>query len=277
MAKLTSTRGLGKNAVAYDRYVAATDVPLLVLAILWLPVLILPWVITLSHDMAETFTAIDYLVWAVFAVDYLIRFYLAPDRKHFFTHNLIDLLVVIVPFFRPLRALRIVRILQLARVVAIGAEGLRRARNILTHRGLHYVLLAVLIIMLVCSWLVLVFERHAHGSNIHNFPDALWWSIVTVTTVGYGDTYPVTGAGRGIAVVLMFVGIGLIGVLTASVASFFVKQDSDEERDELMERVRNIESILARAFPNEALPSLSNGQGDGRFSDAGPEPADSST
>ena len=252
MAKRTPVRGLAKNPVAFERYVAATDVPLLVLAVLWLPVLILPWVMTLSPDVAESFTAIDYMVWAAFAVDYMIRIYLAPNRKHFFTHNLVDLIVVIVPFLRPLRALRVVRVLELGRVVAIATEALQRARNILTHRGLHYVLLAVLVIMLVCSWLVLLFERHAHGATIRNFPDALWWSIVTVTTVGYGDTYPVTGAGRGVAVVLMLVGIGLIGVLTATVASFFVRQDTDDERDELMARIKNIETILARVFP-EAL------------------------
>ena len=213
-------RGLGKNPVAFERYVAATDTSLLVLAILWLPVLIIPWITTLSQDLADTFTAIDFMVWAVFVVDYLIRLYLAPNRKHFFTHNLVDLVVVVVPFLRPLRALRIVRVFELGRVVAIGAEALRRARNILTHRGLHFVLLTVVVIMLVCSGLVLLFERNAHGSTIHNFPDALWWAMVTVTTVGYGDTYPVTAAGRGVAVVLMLTGIGLIGVLTATVASF---------------------------------------------------------
>jgi voltage-gated potassium channel len=72
--------------------------------------------------------------------------------------------------------------------------------------------------------LEVAFEVHAKGSNIHGFADALWWAVVTVTTVGYGDKFPVTAAGRGVAVVLMLVGIGLIGVLTATVSSFFVSE-----------------------------------------------------
>ncbi len=75
--------------------------------------------------------------------------------------------------------------------------------------------------------LELSFENGARGSTIHNYGDALWWAIVTVTTVGYGDKYPVTAGGRGVAVVLMLVGIGLIGVLTATVASYFVEEKAD--------------------------------------------------
>ncbi len=91
---------------------------------------------------------------------------------------------------------------------------------------------------------MLSFEANAKGSNIHNFGDALWWAIVTVTTVGYGDKYPVTAGGRGVATVLMFVGIGLIGVLTATVASYFVEQSADEDRAELVERLDRMEAML---------------------------------
>ena len=87
----------------------------------------------------------------------------------------------------------------------------RRARSLFTHRGLHFVLLAVLVIVFVLAAFEFGFEQNAHGSNIHNYGDALWWAIVTVTTVGYGDKYPVTAGGRGVAVVLMLVGIGSSG------------------------------------------------------------------
>jgi voltage-gated potassium channel len=82
------------------------------------------------------------------------------------------------------------------------------------------------------AWLVLLFEENAKGSNIHTYPDALWWAIVTVTTVGYGDRYPVSAGGRAVAVVLMLVGIGLIGVLTATVASVFIKEHTDANKEE---------------------------------------------
>ena len=120
-----------------------------------------------------------------------------------------------------------------------------------THRGLHFVLLAVGLIVFSCAGLVLSFEGNAPGSNIHNFGDAIWWAIVTVTTVGYGDRYPVTPGGRGVAVVLMLVGIGLIGVLTATVASYFVEQKADEGNANLVERLDRMEAMLAKLTTKE--------------------------
>ena len=87
--------------------------------------------------------------------------------------------------------------------------------------------------VLIGSLLALLFERNAPGSNIHSYKDAIWWAVVTVTTVGYGDRFPVTEGGRAVAVVLMFVGIGLIGTLTATVASFFVQEHTDANKAQL--------------------------------------------
>jgi voltage-gated potassium channel len=111
-------------------------------------------------------------------------------------------------------------------------EGALRVEAILKHHSLFRVLIAAAGTLFLGAWLVLLFEDHAKGSNIHNYPDALWWAIVTVTTVGYGDRYPATSGGRAVAVVLMLVGIGLIGVLTATVASLFVKEHTDANRQE---------------------------------------------
>lgn len=104
----------------------------------------------------------------------------------------------------------------------------------------------MLIVVFVLAGLELAFEHNAPGSNIHNYGDALWWAIVTVTTVGYGDKYPVSAGGRGVAVILMLVGIGLIGVLTATVASYFVEEKSDQEKADLNERLDRIETMLTQ-------------------------------
>jgi voltage-gated potassium channel len=111
-------------------------------------------------------------------------------------------------------------------------RGIGRARDLLSHRGLHFVLLTVAMIIFACAGLATVAERSAPDGNIHNFGEGLWWAVVTATTVGYGDHYPVTPLGQGVAVVLMLVGIGLIGVLTATVASYFVGQDLDKEQSQ---------------------------------------------
>lgn len=245
---------LARSQDAYDRFQAATELPLTVLAVLWLPVLILPLALSLSAGAARTCDLIDYLVWAIFAAEYLVRLYLAPSRRWFLVHHLVDLAVIALPMLRPLRALRLLRLLNLFRAGAVLANALKRARAILTHGGLHYVLLAVTGIVVICAGLELSFEKHAPGASIHNFGDALWWAIVTVTTVGYGDLSPVTAGGRGVAVVLMLVGIGLIGALTAAVASYFVGEKADQEKADLIARLDRIEAMLTEALarPGEA-------------------------
>ena len=107
-----------------------------------------------------------------------------------------------------------------------------RVEAILRHHSLFRVLIAAAATLILGAWLVLLFEENNKSSNIHSYPDALWWAIVTVTTVGYGDRYPVSEGGRAVAVILMLLGIGLIGVLTATVASVFVKEHTDANKEE---------------------------------------------
>jgi voltage-gated potassium channel len=243
---------LGRSQDAYDRFAAAVDGPLTVLAVAWLPVLIVPLVVRVSAGTSAALDTVDYAVWAVFAVEYLVKLYLSPSRWSFVVHHLVDLLVIAVPVLRPirtLRALRALRALRIARAALILSSALKRARELLTHHGLHYVLLCVLAIIGLCSAMELAFEQHAPGATIHNFGDALWWSAVTVTTVGYGDKYPVSAGGRGVAVVLMITGIGLVGVLSATVASYFVGQRADQDMTDLHERLDRIEAALTRLTP----------------------------
>lgn len=227
---------------AYIRFTKWSDIPMMAVSILWLPILIIPIVVHLSNGLAETFAAIDYTVWALFVVEYFVKLYLAPDRGKFIRHHVLDLVIIAVPFLRPLRALRIIRLLRLARVGVVMAEVLRRARSILTHKGLHFILLAVLVVVLVGAAIEVAAEGNASGSNIHTYGQALWWAIVTITTVGYGDRFPVTAAGQGVAVVLMLVGIGLVGTLTATIASYFV----EEKQNDLEDRLERMESLLTQ-------------------------------
>lgn len=239
---------LARSQEAYDRFSAATDLPLTLLAVLWLPVLVLPLVMDLPASVVRTFDLTDLVIWLLYGAEYLVRLYLSPSRTRFVTHHLIDLAVVVLPVLRPLRALRLLRLFTLSRAAVVLVNALTRIRGILTHRGLHFVLMGVTGIVVVGSGVELAFEQHAHGANIHNFGESLWWAIVTVTTVGYGGNYPVTTGGRCVAVVLMLVGIGLIGSLSATVASYFVEEKADEEKADLGERLDRIERMLAQAL-----------------------------
>jgi voltage-gated potassium channel len=223
---------LGRNQEVYNKFSQAVEVPMMVLTILWLPVLIVPLVHPVHGSVAETFAVIDYMVWALFALEYVIKLYLAPNRWKYVRTHILDLIIVAVPFFRPARIGRLANLSRLGRVGIVAERAIVRGKAVMTHRGLHFVLLAVGIIVFACAGLVTVAERNAPGSNIHNFGQGLWWAIVTVTTVGYGDRYPVTPFGQGLAVFLMLAGIGLLGVLTATFASYFVGQDLDETKAE---------------------------------------------
>ena len=242
---------LARSQEAYDRFSAATDLPLTLLAVLWLPVLVLPLVMSLPASVVRTFDLIDLVIWLLYAAEYLVRLYLSPSRSHFVTHHLVDLAVVVLPVLRPLRALRLLRLFTLSRAAVVLINALTRVRGILTHRGLHFVLMGVTGIVVVGSGVELAFEQHAHGANIHNFGESLWWAIVTVTTVGYGGNYPVTTGGRCVAVLLMLVGIGLIGSLSATVASYFVEEKADEEKADLSRRLDRIEQMLAQALARQ--------------------------
>jgi voltage-gated potassium channel len=149
---------------------------------------------------------------------------------------------------RPLRIARAGRlavVLRGVRGVALFSRAIVSARAVLTRHGIQYALAAGLlccVAIAVTTWLV---ERDAVGANIDEPGTAFWWAMTTVTTAGYGDTFPVTAVGRGMAVVLMLVGIGLFGLLTASVAAFFVESDSGSQTRALEDQVARLAGEIA--------------------------------
>jgi voltage-gated potassium channel len=239
------------RAEAFERFSRAVDGPLTVLALAMIPLIVLPLVMNLSPAMERAFLAIDYLIWAIFAAEYAIKLYLTPNRRQFVLGHIPDLIIVVVPMLRPLRILRsvrLLRLLRLARLAAFATTGLHEARGILRHRGLNWVLLIVLVLNLVAAAAVLEFECDHPEGNISSYPDALWWAVTTITTVGYGDRFPMSPAGRGVAVVLMIAGIALFGVITATIAAYFVEQKAEDDLggrlDQILERLDRIEAEL---------------------------------
>jgi voltage-gated potassium channel len=233
---------------ATSKYERATDGPLTVLALLMFPLLVVPLVKDLSDGWDRILQALDYLIWAVFAFDYAARFYLTPNRARFVRTHIPDLVIVLVPFLRPLRLLRsarLFRLLRLSRLAAFGMNALSQLRTIFRSRGLNYIVLVVLALILISSLVILEFERSYNGANIKTYTDALWWAVATVTTVGYGDLFPISPAGRGVAVMLTVVGIALFGVITATIAAHFVEQDMKSEattQDDILDRLTAIDA-----------------------------------
>jgi voltage-gated potassium channel len=247
-----------RTADGLTRWEARAERPLLVLAVAFLIVLILPAVSGLPGWADVLLQVANVAIWAAFVVDYGARLYLAPERWRFVRRNPLDLLLVLVPFLRPLRAARLLRLLRVA-VVAGAVQG--RARRSLHATVATYVGASAAVLLLLSSLAMYDTERTAKGGNIRTFGDALWWAASTMTTVGYGDRYPTTGRGRVIAAVLMLFGIALLGVVSATIAAWFIGRlnavQATEERTEanLAEILDELRALRARLDERDSVPS----------------------
>jgi voltage-gated potassium channel len=183
-------------------------------------------------------------VWVLFVAEYLYLLALARDKGCFVRTHILDLLIVILPalrVLRVLRALRLLRLVRLASVLSAMGRALSAVRRVFGRYGLGYVALAVATILAGVSGLMLALEAPAND-KLDTYPECLWWGVVTMTTVGYGDAAPVTSGGRTLAAIFMLVGIALLGVVTAAIASVFV---GIERRGEDAEMKAGLETIAA--------------------------------
>lgn len=230
-----------------------TAKPLTVLALLLIPLLLAPLLFDLSDEAEELLLWADYLIWGLFAIDLIARVIIAPDRLSYLRRHWLDVVIVVVPVLRPLRATRALRLLWVVGASGRAFDGFGR---FLTRRGTGWLLLTGLLVVIVSAALVVVVERDDPNASISSFGDGLWWAIATVTTVGYGDKYPMTAAGRAIAVILMVLGIAAFGLVTANLAALFVEQQEDDTQRELRaikEQLARIETTLAR-LSDDATP-----------------------
>lgn len=163
---------------------------------------------------------IDRIILGIFAIDYFVRLYLAKDKKKYFKENIFELLSII-PLDSFFRGFRIFRIIRIVRVLILTKRLSSRANSFLNTNGFIYVLLITIATIIIGSVTIYYLEKNI---TMNTFGDALWWSFVTVTTVGYGDLSPATGAGRITASILMMVGIGFIGMLTGTIATYFIRK-----------------------------------------------------
>ncbi|MEA2527739.1 MAG: voltage-gated potassium channel [Thermomicrobiales bacterium] len=231
------------------RLEAWTAWPLTALALTLIPLLVAPYVLSLSSSTVEMLDGIDYAIWGIFAADLLVKLFIAPNRLSYLRAHWFDAVLVLLPMLRPFRVARSVRALRLlraSRAIVAAVRVLIIGRTILVRRGLHYVLLAALAVITLGGSLGVVFERDAPDASIKSLPDGLWWAVTTVTTVGYGDMFPRTAAGRGVGVILMLLGISLFGILTANLAAFFVEEREDEVLTELRALRRQVEELSQR-------------------------------
>lgn len=179
------------------------------------------------------------VTWVAFAVDYAVRMALARRRWRYLYRHLLDLVILLLPMLRALRV-----------VLALGILN-RQLQDDARGRVAVFVAGGVTLVGFASALAVLDAERDAPDSSITSFGDALWWTITTISTVGYGDRYPVTVEGRLVAATLMVTGIALLGVVTASIASWFVenvRRAGEEVAQEVTAEVDRTEAQLTEVL-----------------------------
>jgi voltage-gated potassium channel len=228
---------------ALDKWRAATDMPLLVLAIGSLPVLLLE---TASTDLPRGdrmfIDIVNIVVLIAFGLDYVVELVVARRRAQYVRREWTNLLIVIaqilavLPSFAAFGVLRIMRVsrvwrsvLVLARVVAISGAAAREGRSVLRRHAAGFALGFAGLTWLTSAVAFTLVEDVGETGRLHSFFDALWWASTTITTVGYGDVYPTTGAGRIVGVITMATGISAFAVVTAKVAEFLVRTGPEKD------------------------------------------------
>jgi voltage-gated potassium channel len=196
--------------------------------------------------------AVNWIVWLAFVVEFVARVAVAPRWSEGVRRRWFDLAIILVspPFLVPdlfegVKSVRALRFVRLFRALAVAAIGVRSGRRLMAQRRMLFVGTVGLVTVLAGAFAVFVAEAGS-SSSIRSYRDALWWAIVTATTVGYGDMSPVTWEGRMVAVLVMLVGIGIIGVFTGTVASVFLDSEQAPQNDAVEMRLAAIEAKLDR-------------------------------
>jgi voltage-gated potassium channel len=228
----TTTASAARQFTIYDLVIG-------ILAVFSLIILVILIFVPLSSSTADTLNAFENLLCIVFLFDFFRSLFRAQNKWRYFIRGggWLDLLGSI-PFnkfavFRVARLFRVVRVMRALK----GNDYRKMFTGRLAENTLLFTLVVALMLIFIISGIVLYAEHTAPNANIKTYHDAVWWAFVTITTVGYGDYYPVTTLGQSMAFILMFFGLGIIGVLSSYLASTFISRQS--RRRERIEAGKN--------------------------------------
>lgn len=231
-----------------ERWRRIAEWPLIVASLLFLVAYSIQVIANARGAVGALLEDLLWVSWGAFLVDYIVSLLIAPRRWHWFLTHLFNLATVVLPMLRPLRVLRVVTLLTVLQ---------RTAGRAVRGQIVIYVTGATLLLVYVASLAVLDAER-AGGGSISTFGDAIWWAFTTITTVGYGDLAPITLQGRVIAVGLMLSGIALLGVITATFASWIVEQVSAEDSARQIATVAHVDALRTEIAELRAVLTAMN-------------------
>jgi len=212
--------------------------------------------VSTNEYLVSCATKIDDAIWFAFLLEYLVLVSLYDDKIGYTKRSWLNLIILLlspplicpegfalIRSLRSLRVLRLFRALRFLRIVIALKRGVKPISDVLVKNSLHYVTL-ITILLVISSGIAFNWLEH-RVISIQGILQGIWWAITTVTTVGYGDLYPESHAGRILAVAVMIIGIGFVAILTANIASYFVKKDKNKENEDQDKKDEN-QLILER-------------------------------
>jgi voltage-gated potassium channel len=206
------------------------NILIIVLSIYVLIALTIDTFFKLPIEVSRLLNTIDNGICIIFLIEFFIRFFQAESKIKFIKWGWIDL-ISSIPSVDILRAGRLIRLIRLLRVL----RAFRSTKVLVQHvfkskiRGTMTAVAVITVLIIIFSSISILNVETAPECNIKTAEDAIWWTMVTVTTVGYGDKYPVTSEGRLIGVIVMIFGVGLFGTYTGYIASLFVSEKKKED------------------------------------------------
>jgi len=218
----------------------------LLATLLVIPVLIIE-VEGTSTAWVELAKAANWAIWAIFLAEMVFILRVAPRRRAALRAHWLDVAVIVltVPLVSGLlasmRLVRLARLVRLLRASTILTRMLQREKALSSGTAFRFVALVTVFVVVVAGSV----EAVVDSGDVHSTWEGIWWAVVTVTTVGYGDIQVKTVPGRIVAIVVMFVGIGFLSVLTASIASLFVKTDRSDEFEAMIDSLNRLEAEMA--------------------------------
>jgi voltage-gated potassium channel len=222
-----------QRASLLRRLEVALERPMAVLGLIWLVLIF----VELTRGLGSFLWGLGLAIWAAFIVDFAVKFTLAPDKPKFLRRNLLTAISLVLPALRMIRILRVVRAmravrgLRLLRLLASWNRGMRILSSSLRRRGLGYVLLLTLVVLLTGAAGMYAFEREIPG-GLTDFGTALWWTAMILATMGSGY-WPSTVEGRLLCLFLAVYAFTFFGYITATLSSYFIRSDvrAGEPRD----------------------------------------------
>ncbi|WP_297637265.1 potassium channel family protein [uncultured Clostridium sp.] len=220
--------------------------------------LFLDLILEINSQFLTIFNLINFIIWVILVFDYFIRLFYSENKISFIKSNKIDLISILPlnEFFKGLRIFKVTKLLKFTKFLKLSAfiaNYSKRINKFMKLNNFNYVLYLTISTVLLGAISISIVE------NVP-FSDAIWWSFVTTTTVGYGDISPTTPIGRIIATILMIIGIGFLSMLTGTIATFFIGNNNKPQtfKDETLEMISNKLKNDFDSIDNDELDSIFN-------------------